>query len=180
MMHCYHCTNNCTSHRAECLDKDECKGWYMFLTTSSSTWHAKGIRVGIKFMDDETGKVYRYKRGDFSTHPCMTKIDADWSLKDLALEWQPMERPYVPTWKDKLRKLFLKKDYPKTVDVRPDNDTIVITKYSDDSHYEIVEYANRIWVTELSFPLKPSHWAYVPQKVVNLADSIIREKEQAL
>ena len=28
MMHCYHCTNNCTSHRADCFDKDECKGWF--------------------------------------------------------------------------------------------------------------------------------------------------------
>lgn len=51
MMHCYHCTNNCTSHRAECFNKDECKGWYMYLCTSSSTWHAKGICVGIKFDD---------------------------------------------------------------------------------------------------------------------------------
>ena len=72
----------------------------------------------------------------------------------------------------------VKKDYPKMVDVRPDNDTIVITKYNDDSHYEIVEYANRTWVTELDFPVKPSHWAYVPQKVVNLADSIIKQKQE--
>ena len=178
MQHCYHCTNNCTSHRAECFNKNECKGWYMYLTTSSSTWHAKGICVGIKFVDDESGEVIRYKHGDFGTYPSQTKIDADWRLQDLALEWQPMERPYVPTWKDKLRKFFLKKDYPKMVNVRPDDDTIVITKYSDDSHYEIVEYANRTWVTELSFPVKPSHWAYVPQKVVNLADSIIKEKEK--
>jgi len=90
------------------------------------------------------------------------------------LRWHPMSDPMLP-WKDKLRKFFLKKDYPKMVDVRPDNDTIVITKYSDDSHYEIVEYANRTWVTELDFPVKPSHWAYVPQKVVNLADSIIKQ-----
>lgn len=178
MQHCYHCTNNCTSHRAECFNKSECKGWYMYLTTSSSTWHAKGICVGIKFVDDESGEVIRYKHGDFGTYPSQTKIDADWRLQDLALEWQPMERPYVPTWKDKLRKFFLKKDYPTMVDVRPDDNTIVITKYSDDAHYEIVEYANRRWVTALSFPAKPSRWAYVPQKVVNLADSIIRQKRE--
>lgn len=36
---------------------------------------------------------------------------------------------------------------------------------------------NCTWVTELDFPIKPSHWAYVPQKVVNLADCIIKGKE---
>ena len=77
MQHCYHCTNNCTSHRAECFNKSECKGWYMYLTTSSSTWHAKGICVGIKFVDDESGEVIRYKHGDFGTYPSQTKIDAD-------------------------------------------------------------------------------------------------------
>ena len=89
-----------------------------------------------------------------------------------------MERPYVPTWKDKLRKFFLKKDYPKMVDVRPDNDTIVITKYSDDSHYEIVEYANRTWVTEYCFPLKPTQWAYIPKFVMDIVDGIINNKEK--
>ncbi len=178
MLYCYDCTNNCTSRRAECFCKDECKGWYMYLTTSSSTWHAKGVCVGIKFEDEETGDVVRYKHGDFCTYPETTKVDADWPLTDLALEWQPMERLYVPTWKDKLRKFFLKKDYPTMVDVRPDDNTIVITKYGDDAHFEIVEYAKRRWITGLSFPVKPSHWAYVPQKVINLADSIIKQKQE--
>jgi hypothetical protein len=150
----------------------------MYLTTSSSTWHAKGICVGIKFVDDESSEVIRYMHGDFGIYPSLTKIDADWSLQDLTLKWQPMERPYVPTWKDKLRKFFLKKDYPKMVDVRPDDNTIVITKYGDDANYEIVEYANRRWVTDFIFPVKPSHWAYVPQKVMNLADSIIKQKQE--
>jgi hypothetical protein len=150
----------------------------MYLKTSRSTWHAKGICVGIKFVDDETGEVLRYKHGDFSTYPKWTPIDADWKLTVLALEWQPMERPYVPTWKDKLRKFFLKKDYPKTIDVRPDNDTIVITKYSDDSHYEIVEYANRTWVTEYCFPLKPTQWAYIPKYVLEIVEDIINKNKE--
>ena len=174
MLHCYHCTNNCTSHRADCINKDECKGWHLFLTTSSSTWHAKGICAGIKFDD---GIIVKYKRGDFYTRANETKIDGEWYIPSLGLDWQPMERPYVPTWKDKLRKFFLKKDYPKMVDVRPDNDTIVITKYSDDSHYEIVEYANRTWVTEYCFPLKPTQWAYIPKFVMDIVDGIINNKE---
>ena len=179
MRHCYHCTDNCTSHRAECFDRNECKGWHIYLTASSSTWHAKGICVGIKFVDEESGEAILYKNGDFCTYPELTKVDADWRLADLALEWQPMERPYVPTWKDKLRRLLLKKEYPQTVDVRPDDNTIVITKYGDDAHFEIVEYNDRRWVTGLCFPVKPSHWAYVPQKVVNLADSIINANKNS-
>lgn len=174
-MHCDHCTNNCTSHRAECFNKDECKGWYVFLTTSSCTWHAKGIRAGIKFDD---GTYVRYKRGVFYTRANDTKVDGEWYIPSMGLDWQPMERPYVPTWKDKLRKFFLKKDYPKTVDVRPDNDTIVITKYGDDSHYEIVEYASRTWVTMYCFPLKPTQWAYIPKYVMDIVDGIINKKEE--
>lgn len=178
MKHCHHCTNDCTSHRAECFFKNECKGWHLYLTTSSSTWHAKGINVGIKFVDEESGDVIRYTHGDFSTYPSQTKIDGDWRLQDLSLEWQPMKRPYVPTWKDKLRKLLLKKDYPNMVDVRPDDNTIVITKYADGAHYEIVEYANRVWVTDLYFPVEPSQWAYLPQEVMTLADSIVKQKQE--
>lgn len=175
MLHCYHCTNNCTSHRAECINKNECKGWYLFLTTSSSTWHAKGIRVGIKF---EMGTYVKYKRGDFYTRTDITKIDGEWYIPSLGFDWQPMERPYVPTWKDKLRKFFLKKDYPEKVDVRPDDDTIVIAKYNDDSHYEIVEYAHRTWVTEYCFPLKPTQWAYIPKYIMEIVDRIIEEKDK--
>lgn len=175
MLHCYHCTNNCTSHRADCINKDECKGWHLFLTTSSSTWHAKGICAGIKFDD---GIIVKYKRGDFYTRANETKIDGEWYIPSLGLDWQPMERPYVPTWKDKLRKFCLKKDYPKMVDVRPDDDTIVITKYSDDSHYEIVEYANRTWVTEYCFPLMPTQWAYIPKFVMDIVEGIIKNKEK--
>ena len=175
MIHCYHCINNCTSHRAECINKNECKGWYLFLTTSSSTWHAKGIRVGIKF---EMGTYVKYKRGDFYTRTDITKIDGEWYIPALGFDWQPMERPYVPTWKDKLRKFFLKKDYPEKVDVRPDDHTIVIAKYNDDSHYEIVEYAHSTWVTEYCFPLKPTQWAYIPKYIMEIVDRIIEEKDK--
>lgn len=174
MLHCYHCTNNCTSHRADCNIKNECKGWHLFLTTSSSTWHAKGICAGIKFDD---GIIVKYKRGDFYTHANTTKIDGEWYIPSMGLDWQPMERPYVPTWKDKLRKFILKKDYPKMVDVRPDDDTIVITKYRDDSHYEIVEYSDRTWVTEYCFPLMPTQWAYIPKFVMDIVEGIIKNKE---
>ena len=71
MLNRNNCKNNCTSERETCYCKDECKGWYIYLTTSSSTWHAKGINVGIKFDYKNTemeGFHTKYKQGDYFTH----------------------------------------------------------------------------------------------------------------
>ena len=176
--YCYYCKNNCTSKRDKCLEKDSCKGWYLYLITSSSTYFAKGIRVGIKFIDPESGKVFRYKHGDFGTYVYNKEktVDGDWPLPSLKLEWQPMERAYTPTLRDKLRKFFLHKNYPEMVDVRPENNTIVITRYRSDSHYEIIEYDKRCWVSELDFPVKPTGWAYIPKNIMDIVNKIIAEQ----
>ena len=78
----------------------------------------------------------------------------------------------------------------KNVLIREDSTTVLSVEPSSSGDYCSVVLdgdvmletlrvlANRTWVTELDFPVKPSHWAYVPQKVVNLADSIIRQKQE--
>ena len=51
MMHCYHCTNNCTSHRAECFDKDECKGWLISVESSVTDFMA-WLKMQLNIKED--------------------------------------------------------------------------------------------------------------------------------
>lgn len=58
------------------------------------------------------------------------------------------------------------------IDVRPEDNSLVIAQYNIGSgvHYEIVEYNNRCWVTNLCFPVKPNFWAYVPRECITEAE----------
>lgn len=157
-MNCHLCENNCTSMREKCCEKDACQGWFVYKT--SSLYHAGGIRIGIKFdytqtQDSFLGKKYKY--GCVWTRS--SEVIADWRLSDLKLDWNELDRPYKPTLKERILKIF-GKDYPQFL--RPDNNSIVILKYGS-THYEIAEYSNGgCWVTRLYFPCKPTHWAYLP------------------
>lgn len=96
----------------------------------------------------------------------------EWKLDSFTLLWNKLTAKYNPTLKDKVKKFFLHNDYPKEIDVRPDNNSLAIAQYNigDDVHYEMIEYHGRTWVTELCFPVKPTFWAYVPKNCVNEAE----------
>lgn len=166
-MDCNYCENNCTSRRNGCFYAEECNGWYFFQTYPTS--HAHGINIGRKFVNEIDTK---YKYGDFYTYCEFTKVYYDWPITEVTLDWQPLEKDYIPTFKDKVRKFFTRKPWPNKVDVRPENNTIVILRYGDDTHYEIAEYNERRWITNLSFPVRPSEWAYVPKEILDYAKTI--------
>lgn len=154
--------------------------WVIILyKDNTSNSHAKGLKVCKKFIDTweegdgiQIDEIYKY--GSFNVWK--EDIKEEWSLNSFPLEWNSLEKPYIPTFKEKLLKKLWHKNYSKTVDVRPKDDTIVIMNYSND-HYEVAEYNDRCWITDLSFPCKPDTWAYMPEECIKLAKESIKQKE---
>ena len=116
---------------------------------------------------------YRINYGDF-IHSA-DNIQQEWCFDKLCLEWVDFIQPYKPSLKDKLCKWMFKKDYPQTFKVRPLDGTLVITSYGNE-HYEMVEYSNKKWITDLCFPCEPDKWAYVPEECIKAAHEYIRLK----
>ena len=148
-------------------------GWVIALSKSATeTSHAHGLRVYRKIEETFEDNIWvKYHYGIFVLEN--DSLQQEWSFNDLNLEWVDFIQPYKPTFKDKFYKWLFRKDYPQTVKVRPADGTLVITSYDRGEHYEIVEYNNRRWITELSFPCEPDKWAYVPNECVKAAQEYI-------
>lgn len=142
--------------------------WVIILRKGNS--HAKGLQVCKKVYDDFYKVGYTYMYGDWYVDS--QYVVKEWKLNSFTLLWNKLTAKYNPTLKDKVKKFFLHKDYPKEIDVRPDNNSLAIAQYDtgDDVHYEMIEYHGRTWVTELCFPVKPTFWAYVPKECVDKAE----------
>ena len=149
--------------------------WVIILRKGNS--HAKGLQVCKKVYDNFYKVGYTYRYGDWNIDS--KYVVKEWNLNDFTLLWNCLTAKYVPSLKDKLKKFFLHKDYPKEIDVRPNCNTLVLAQYNigTDVHYEMVEYNNRCWVTELYFPVKPTFWAYVPRECIIKAE-LLNGKEQ--
>ena len=156
-------------------DNEKDCGWVITLFKSATERDfAVGLQVHRKI--EETYKEeswFKYYYGDF-THDA-DGIQQEWSFDKLCLEWVDFIQPYKPTLKDKFCKWVFKKDFPQTIKVRPLDGTLVITSY-DDEHYEMVEYNNKRWITELCFPCEPDKWAYVPEECIKAAHKYIHSK----
>lgn len=164
MLNCDNCTN-CKLYKDRCYFGDVCEGWYLYL--EDNDYFAKGFDIGIKQYDTIVEKV-KYMHGDHWFRRS-EKFIKEWAFDELHLDWQPMEKPYVPTTKDKLLKFLFKKEYPKTIENRPKDKTLVITNYGD-NFYELAEFDNHYWVTKLYFPILPTQWAYIPQEIIKLSN----------
>lgn len=153
-------------------------GWVIALSKSATeTSFAAGLRVYRKI--EEVWEEHRWLKYHYGSFVLEDKsIIGEWSFNDLKLEWVDFTQPYKPTLKDKIFKWLFKKDYPKTIKVRPLDGTLVITSY-DAEHYEMVEYSHCRWTTELSFPCEPNKWAYVPEECIKVAHVFIRGKHNS-
>lgn len=132
--------------------------WHIIIRPNHYDWFAKGLSVGVK----EKGLITRdikYKNG---TIYHKNEIATEYKIDDLNLEWNATTQEYRPTLKDKLLKLLFRKDYPNTVQVRPNDNSIVLVKYDGIDYYEIAEYDKNSWTTEYFSPVMPSHFAYIP------------------
>lgn len=149
--------------------------WVIILSKGNS--HAKGLQVCKKVYDTFYKVGYTYMYGDWNIDS--QYVVKEWKLSCFTLLWNKLTAKYTPTLNDKLKKFFLHKDYPKEIEVRPSDNSLVIAQYNigSDIHYEIVEYHNRIWVTKLCFPVVPTFWAYVPKKCVNKAELLNGKKQ---
>ena len=132
--------------------------------------HAMGIMVLQKFYYYDPND-YKYRCGDFGEQE--DSFAKMWRMEDLNLQWNDLDQPYIPTLKDKLKKLFLGKCYPQMVRVRPKDNSLVILAYDGDDFYLTAEYNRYSWITELYFPIEPKKWAYIPDECIELSKSII-------
>ena len=144
----------------------------VFVKGATNRYHAQGLAIYEKFAyvwtgdEKEEDLEIKYRYGDWTRDA--DNIVKEWSVGDMNLEWVDFIQPYKPTIIDRLKKFFLRKDYPSTIKVRPKDDSIVITSYRSE-HYEMVEYSHHRWITDLSFPVEPQQWAYVPQECIDFA-----------
>lgn len=99
------------------------------------------------------------------------KPEKQWYIDELNLNFQKFTLPYYPTFFEQMKYQLFKKEYPKYKENRPKDNSVVIAKYLNGEHYEVIEYDNHTWITELSFPVKPDGFAYIPE-------SILKETEQ--
>ena len=94
-----------------------------------------------------------------------------WPLNTIDLEWIDLNQEYIPTFIEKLKYKLFSKEYPKTIKVRPIDNTLVVMQYSRYDHMEVAEYYNKNWVTDLYFPVECSKWAYIPEEIINEVDN---------
>lgn len=137
---------------------------------TKSDGFAHGLCAGKKMVrtypySDE--KTTKYLQGDILIFDWL-KV---WEISDLNIEWTDLVQPYIPTFMDKVKKFF-GKDYPKTIRVRPQKNSIVIARCNcgREYHYEVCEY-NEVgsWITEFYFPSQPDQWAYIPKECLEAA-----------
>lgn len=139
--------------------------WHIIIMPDNYDWFAKGLSVGVKEKGLITGDI-KYKNGTLYHRNGIAK---EYKIDDLNLKWNATEQENKPTLKDKLLKLLFRKDYPNTVQVRPNDNSIVLAKYDRIDHYEIAEYGKNSWTTEFTFPVMPSHFAYIPN-IIEMAE----------
>ena len=74
--------------------------------------------------------------------------------EDVRLYYGDFRYRHVPEWITPIKEIPSERwlcvnDYP-----RPTRPALLLCDYGSD-HYEVVEYENKVWVTELCFPVKP-------------------------
>ena len=138
---------------------EENKGKYV-LTWKNSKYFADGFQVLRKVTDDVRIKYYygQYEWND-------DNLLMEWDLNDLDLCFEPLETEHQPTFGERIRKCLFGREYPKTDENRPDNNSIVICEYCGGTHYEVVEYGSHIWATELYLGIKPDRFARFPNNI---------------
>lgn len=104
------------------------KGLPLLVKSDSNSYPLQVIKACIPFEDNEIQLYY----GDY-----VYRHKPEWviQIKDFPSGmWLSVE------------------DYP-----RPTRPALLLCDYGSD-HYEVVEYENKVWVTELSFPAKPTRY----------------------
>ena len=107
--------------------------WVIILIKGNS--HAKGLQVCKKVYDDFYKVGYTYMYGDWNVDS--QYVVKEWKLDSFTLLWNKLTAKYNPTLKDKVKKFFLHNDYPKEIDVRPDNNSLAIAQYNIGNAYII-------------------------------------------
>lgn len=137
---------------------EENKGKYV-LTWRNSKYFADGFQVLRKVTLDD-GRIKYY----YGQHVCDTPL-LDWDLDGLDLCFEPLETEHQPTFGERIRKCLFGREYPKTDENRPDNNSFVIAEYCGGTYYEVVEYGSHIWATELYLGIKPDRFARFPNNI---------------
>lgn len=123
-------------------------------------YFADGFQV-MKKIDKGYKDGYWYKYGQhFFDKPML-----EWDLDSLDLKFEDVEVKYKPTLFERIKKMLFKKDYPKYATHRPADKSIVIAEYNGGEFYEMVEYNNKRWITELCSYMKPERFAYLPEGI---------------
>lgn len=104
------------------------KGLPLLVKSGSDSYPLQAIKANIYFEDDNIQLSY----GDF---PYLHKLE--WII--------PIERFPSSLW------LSVEEFH------RPTRPTLLLCDYGT-GHYEVVEYENKTWVTELCFPVKPERY----------------------
>lgn len=104
---------------------------------------------------------YGYKYGQhWVSEPIL-----EWDLNSLDLKFEDVEVEYKPTLFERIKKVLLRKDYPKYATHRPADKSIVIAEYNGGDFYEMIEYNNKRWIAELCTYMKPERFAYLPEGI---------------
>lgn len=140
--------------------KETQKDTRFVLAWSSNQSFGRGFQILTKTAYDDGYKCYHY--GDW----VVGAPEKEWRLDELSLNFEKLEKTYRPTAWERFRSRVFRKPYPKTVDNRPNDNTVVVAKYMNGRHYEVVEYGKRHWTTEFSFPVKPDSFAYIPDEIM--------------
>lgn len=104
---------------------------------------------------------YGYKYGQHWVNEPML----EWPLDSLDLKFENIQVEYKPSIFERIMKVLFRKDYPKYVEHRPKCNSLVIAEYNGGDFYEMVEYGNKTWVTELCTYMKPERFAYLPENI---------------
>ena len=125
----------------------------------NSKHFANGFQVLRKV--EKIGGGYGYKYGQhWFCEPML-----EWDLDSLDLKFEDIEVEYKPTLFERIKKVLFKKDYPKYATHRPADKSIVIAEYNGGEFYEMIEYDNKCWITELCTYMKPKRFAYLPENI---------------
>lgn len=134
-------------------------GGKFVLGWNNSDYFANGFQVLRKV--EMIGGGYGYKYG----HHWLSEPMLEWDLDSLDLKFEDIEIEYKPTLFERIKKVLFKKDYPKYATHRPADKSIVIAEYNGGKFYEIIEYNNKCWITELCTYMKPERFAYLPENI---------------
>lgn len=94
----------------------------------------------------------KFSKGNFPIQAVIARAPFDG--EDVRLYYGDFIYRHNPLWITPIKEISSERwlcvnDYP-----RPTRPALLLCDYGSD-HYEVVEYENKVWVTELCFPVKP-------------------------